>query len=100
MNIQLLEQEFIGIGEVGMFTFTQIDASEKAYIYKVTSQDGAEHYEVIKRSHTPICLDFDKRLYSETEHKEVYPKSTKGGTALWTKMTEKAARVKFNELNN
>lgn len=43
-----LEKEFIGRGDVRGFKFTQLDATSKAYLYKV-DVFGQIHYEVFKR---------------------------------------------------
>ena len=63
MKIIELEKQFIGKGEVKDFQFTQTHKSETAYIYEV--KDGNRvYYEIFKRKHNPVCIDFEKRIYS------------------------------------
>lgn len=81
-NIELLRVEFEGSGEVGGMLFKQIIQSDNGYIYEVNGE--STHYEVFKRKNTPICIDFDKRIYSETNFKEVYPKSKDFGVWAYT----------------
>ena len=96
--IQELELQFDGTGEVKDFVFTQVYKSDKAYIYEVNT--GTKHYEVFKRKHSPICLDFDNRIYSTTEFKETYPKSKDFGIWAWTYKNLDNALEKFQILNN
>ena len=79
---ELLPIEFIGTGEVSGFKFKQVYSDELAYIYKVS--DGHITFEVFKRKTAPICLDFGKRIYSETQFKEIYPKSNSFGFWAWS----------------
>ena len=79
MNIEL-EKLFIGVGEVAGFEFKQIAKSEYAYIYQV-SNNGKIHFEVFKKNPSPVCIDFEKRIYSDTDTKDSYPKSNSFG--LW-----------------
>ena len=78
-----LNKVFKGKGEVKGFTFTQIYSNEKGYVYKVES-DGAVHFEMFHIKEAPICVDFKKRIYSETETKEVYPNSKNFGIWAWS----------------
>jgi hypothetical protein len=43
-----LDKEFIGKGEVRGFKFTQLEATNQAYLYEV-DMNGAIYYEVFKR---------------------------------------------------
>ena len=43
-----LKKEFLGIGEVKGYKFTQISQTSQAFIYEV-SFGGGKHYEVFKR---------------------------------------------------
>lgn len=84
MKIEKLPAMFDGKGEVSGFSFTKVYENEVGYVYEV--KDGYHiHYESFKKKITPICIDFQKRIYSETEFKEVYPKSRDFGTWAWTK---------------
>ena len=102
MELKLLEKQFTGIGEVKGFNFTQLYSSEFAYIYKV--EGDSINYEVFERKNSPICIDFKKHIYSETEFKEVYPKSNSFGVSAWTfkyyhDALEKADKIEERLLN-
>lgn len=77
MNIEL-EKEFVGTGEVAGFEFKQIEKTAHGYIYQV-SDNGKVHFEVFKKNPSPICIDFEKRIYSDTDTKDSYPKSNSFG---------------------
>ena len=81
--VHLLEKEFVGIGEVKGFKFKQIDSTPLGYIYLVDTGNSI-HYEVFKRVNSPVCIDFKKRLYSENDYKETYPKSNSFGITAWS----------------
>jgi len=93
--IQTLENEFDGIGEMQGFKFTKIKESYKAYLYKVEQSEGNIHFEVFERKNSPICIDFKNRVYSETEFKEIYPKSNSFGLWAWCITDFKKAIEKF-----
>ena len=82
--IKKLENEFIGKGEVDGFIFKKKSENEFGYIYQVEN-NGFVHYEVFDKKITPICLDFEKKIFSETDFKEQYPKSNNFGD--WAKTT-------------
>ncbi len=84
MKIKELENHFTGVGEVKGYKFTQIDNTGQAYLYKVCTNGRQAHYEIFKRKLAPICIDFEKRLYSDEEFKEIYPKSKDFGIWAWT----------------
>ena len=94
-NTKELEKTFVGVGEVAGFKFTQIYSCTAAYLYEV-DQCGVIHYELLKRRETPLCIDFVKRLYSETEFKEVYPKSNDFGIWAWSCSTLRRALIRYN----
>lgn len=100
MTIHKLEHEFIGTGEVREFKFTQINFSSTAYFYKVETSEGSTHYEVFLKKTVPICLNFEDRIYSETEFKEVYPKSNAFGVSAWCITDYNKAIKKFESLIN
>jgi len=93
-----LEKEFIGSGEVKGFLFRQMRISQLAYIYEVSTDGTRLYYEVFRRLNTPVCIDFEKRIYSEIEFKDVYPKAFKFGVSAWSCFTLEDATNKFNEL--
>lgn len=96
--IQELEKSFIGLGDVKKFKFNQIASNDKGYLYEVTIAQNVKYYEVILRKVVRICLDFYKKIYSETEFKEMYPKSSKFGLDAWTYKDKDVALQKLNEL--
>lgn len=99
MSIQNLPNEFTGKGKVKNFKFTKYDSNAKAYIYKVQQpNDSKPYFEVFKRKTTPICIDFSKRLYSNTEQKEVYPKGEAFGSWAWTTPSEEKAYEYLNKM--
>ena len=80
--VEQLKKQFTGVGEVKGFEFTQINYTELGYIYEVDT-GNSKHYEVFKRLKSPVCIDFDKRVYSDTDFKESYPKSNSFGDWAW-----------------
>lgn len=97
MAVIKLEQEFVGSGEVSGMVFTQLLRSLKGFLYQVENE-GSIHYEVFRKKKSPVCIDFEKRLYSETEFKETYPRSTAFGDWAWTIKNKDRAVEVFNEL--
>lgn len=85
-----LDETLQGTGETKDFVFTRVHQSNSAYLYKVHT-GASVHYEVFERRTTPICLDFENRIYSETETKETYPKSNDFGVWAWTTDTMERA---------
>jgi hypothetical protein len=96
--IKELEEEFIGTGEVTGFKFKKIASTDTRYLYEVSEEDATPHYEVFDRKLVPICIDFENRIYSETEFKEVYPKSKDFGIRAWTFRDLEKAYTKLNNL--
>ena len=81
-----LKKEFLGIGEVRGYKFSQISQTSRAFIYEVSFGDG-RHYEVFK-----------KRL--NKRHGCVsYPTSKGFGIWAWTYDELEVAIEKFNQLN-
>jgi len=66
--IQKLDKTIIGKGSVKGIVYNQVYENEAAYIYATD-----DYFEVFKKEITPICINFEKRIYSETDFKEVYP---------------------------
>jgi hypothetical protein len=98
--IQKLKNEFDGTGEVAGFKFLKIDSVGDVFCYKVTSPEGKYHFEIFRAKISPVCIDFEKRIYSDVLFKEVYPKSNSFGISAWTKRTLDEAQLKFEELWN
>lgn len=94
MKIEKLPAMFDGKGEVNGCIFSKVFESENGYVYQV--KNGLRiHYECFKKKLVPVCIDFEKRIYSETEFKEVYPKSKDFGTWAWTKIEINSAIKKL-----
>lgn len=83
ITVQKLEKSFIGTGEVKGMQFDLELEHPDFYVYKVTD-DNKIHYELFECKTTPICVDFANRVYSVTDYKEIYPKSTDFGNWAWT----------------
>ena len=98
IKTEKLPTEFIGTGQVKGIKFTQIKASNKAYIYEVNN-NGAIYFEVFKIISSGKCIDFNKRTYSETEFKESYPKARLFGTDAFNCFTLEKANVYFEQFN-
>lgn len=81
--IHKLDKRFTGIGEVKGFEFTQVFSNSKGYVYKVKN-GKKEYFETFYKRKSPLCLDFDNRIYSETDFKETYPKAKSFGKWAWT----------------
>ena len=96
--IKELGKEFIGMGEVRGFKFVRIESLQHAYLYEVLSDDKM-YYEVFKRVNSPVCIDFGKRLYSDTDFKETYPKSSQFGVNAWTYKDLESAISKLVDIN-
>ena len=88
-----LPLNFDGKGEVKGFTFAMVKESDFGYIYESNSGERV-HYEVFRKVFASVCVDFEKRIYSKTEQKEVYPNSKKFGlTAFSVPRLEKAIEI-------
>jgi hypothetical protein len=95
MDITTIQNQFRGIGEVKGFEFIKIASVHGAYCYEVISNEGNIHYEVFKVKTVPVCIDFEKRIYSQTEFKEIYPKSKDFGVWAWTYSSKEKALAKL-----
>lgn len=97
--IQKLDKNFIGTGEVSRFKFRQLLNTTNGYLYEVV--DGnTYHYEVFKIKISPVCIDFKNRIYSDSEFKEVYPKSKDFGVWAWTYRDIIIANEKLESFTN
>jgi hypothetical protein len=92
-----LEETLEGIGETKGFVFTRVDRSSCAYLYKVDT-GASVHYEIFERRATPICIDFEQRIYSETDTKEIYPKSNDFGVWAWSTNSISRAIAIFQDI--
>ena len=82
-----LQLKFIGRGQVKGFIFTQLNKSEKAYIYKVDT-GSSTHYEVFKRK-------VNKQFNCIS-----YPSDKAFGYWAWSCSTLRRAEQVFEQLNN
>lgn len=81
---------FNGTGEVSGASFRMVKRTENFLMYRVRMFEKV-YYEVFRIKHSPTCIDFKKRIYSETEQKEVYPRSTQFGVTAWTTESKERA---------
>lgn len=95
-----LKKEFTGKGEVSPFKFRQIRCTTTAYLYKVYENGTKSHYEVFKRKTTPLCIDFENHIYSDTKFKELYPRSNAFGVWAWTCKSLVDALNKLNQIES
>ena len=93
-----LPENFIGSGEVKGFVFNKKTENEKAYIYEV-SNIGSVYYEVFLKKNTPVCIDFENKIYSDEKFKEKYPKSNDFGIWAFCCLTYENAVLKFNKIS-
>ena len=93
MQIHKLEHSFDGKGEMKGYRFECVGERPSGYLYKVSGENGDKHYEVFVKKSVPVCLDFENRVYSETEFKETYPKSKDFGVWAWNVQTYKRGMV-------
>ena len=92
MKITKLEPTIIGKGEVKGIEFKQVFENANGYVYQ--RSDNA-CFEAMRKQLVPICIDFEKRIYSETEFKEVFPKSKDFGVWAWSCATLESAIKKL-----
>ena len=93
-----LQDTFIGSGEVKGFLFKKIFENEHAYIYSVEFENN-NHFEVFEKRTVPLCIDFEKRIYSTTNFKEAYPKANDFGIWAWTFKYYENALIKAKEID-
>jgi len=98
--IQILDNKFVGRGEVKGFIFRKIKSTELASIYEVDSNTSRVHYEVFRNKLAPVCIDYKRWVYSKTELKQIYPKAKDFGDWAWTYYSLVKAMRKFKMLND
>ena len=96
--IKELEDNFIGTGNVSGFKFKKLHQTELGYLYEVDSGDEDIHYEVFQRKTTPICLDFEKKIFSDTDSKVIYPRDEHFDSWAFCILEYKDALNKLNSL--
>ena len=76
----------------------EIELENKAALLYKIYDNGYTYYEVFKRKLTPICIDFEKRIYSDTETKTRYPNNEDFGKWAWCYESFDLARNKYKYL--
>lgn len=95
-NIERIPDKFTGIGEVKGFEFIKVKSEQDVAIFSVNNK----YHEVVRLKVVPKCINFEKRIYSDTEFKETYPKANKFGIDGFIVKSYSKALDKFNELLN
>ena len=70
MRVKQLQQQFAGKGEVKDFEFTQIQQSNRAYIYKVDTQHSVCYEVFRKKSKTNSKVSLKSRLVKSNMDKK------------------------------
>lgn len=98
MNIKELEKEI----NQGGYLYKLVNKTSYGSVFSVNNEqdDTLYGYEVFKRKLTPVCVDFEKRIFSETEFKEQYPKSTNFGVWAFAPKTIERANQLLQEFEN
>ncbi len=96
--IKELEDSFEGTGDVKGWKFTKLASVEHGFMYERSCPDIGTYFEVFAVKVVPICLDFENRIYSETDFKQVYPKTNDFGKWAWCFGNYEDAIVKLNSL--
>lgn len=89
MKVQKLQNEIKGNG----FIYRLVKSSDVGFVFSVNDDKTNQlySYEVFKRKLTPLCVDFEKKIFSETEFKERYPKNNDFGMWAWSPRSLKRA---------
>ena len=97
--MQLLEKEFIGGGETRGFTYSQVKSSERAFLYRVSSEEDS-WFEIFERK---VQQEGDVvRMGVNIHHicKELYPNSKSFGVWAWTTSNPTRAEELFSRIDN
>lgn len=81
--IHAIEKSFVGKGEIKGMKFSLLNEIGDYFLWAVVDNNQT-HYEVWKKKVTPVCVDFENRVYSDTEYKFVKPKSKDFGVWAWS----------------
>lgn len=98
MKTKILKSYFVGGSSKRGMIFNQIHSTTRAYLYEI-NDNGLVHYETFKRRKVALCVNFEKREYSTTNFKDVYPKDNDFGIWAWCYNDKEKAIDKFNELD-
>ena len=83
-----LAENFEGRGEVKGYSFTQMQKSNKAYLYHVSNNEGGFHYEVFRRK--------ENTRFGVVS----YPSSKAFGVWAWTTGDFESAKKRFAQLHD
>ena len=78
------------------FTYKKVKSTKQGSVFSIHDNESDKEYgyEVFMRKTTPLCIDFEKRTYSETEFKQRYPKANDFGVWAWSvKTLERAEEI-------
>lgn len=78
--------------------FIQLEKNANYYIYRVEIDSDDVHFEVFERRYASDCIDFTKKIFSETNFHEVIPKDNDFGVWGWCYKTQEKAFEKFENL--
>lgn len=98
-TITTLPIKFIGTGEVKGMIFSLSYVTQNGYMYHVEN-NGSNHYEVFEKKSVPLCVDFENKVYSNSDYKDIYPKAKDFGVWAWTCKTFDAAKEKLSQIKN
>lgn len=93
--IQELEPKF----QKGIYEFRLYKKNNTGFIYSVYEIEANRfsHYEVFERKITPLCIDFEKKIYSDVDFKVRYPKDEDFG--IWA-FCVKNIELAYDKLNS
>jgi len=89
-----LDEKFIGTGEIKGMVFKMLTQNDHSFLWQVINGDSV-HYEVWLKKTNPVCIDFENRIYSETEFKYRKPKAKDFGIWAWSFTNNQKALKKF-----
>ena len=93
-----LEKFLQGSGNVSGIKYTQIYFCNNAFLYSCMQNGIITHFEVFERKLVPLCVDFEKKIYSDVDFKEIFPKDKDFGNWAWTYKSLFEAEKKYQEI--
>lgn len=100
-NIETLPVQFDKTsGKLAGFGYRRIRETDDVYVYDVRLLDteAHHHYEVFERKSVPKVVDFEKKEFSDTEFKEIYPNDEAFGVWAWNSFSIQAAELRVGLL--
>jgi hypothetical protein len=98
MKVKELEKEFEGTGSLKEYKFVILESAEGGFLYEVYSEGELSHYEVFEKKLTPVCLNFEDKVFSTTDFKVRFPKDNDFGDWAWCFTSLDKALNKFNKI--